>query len=237
VRKSRLAWIPLAAFFVLPLLIAGTLLGFALFGPERGPGPVARRVLASGVVTGWKAPRSVGSFGFEALDDPTQAGWWQYGAASIDRGRWALELSARPEVAPLDRLALLEEAVGALKLGLARSPTTTYGWSYLVMAMARSAAPGPELAEVWKMSILIAPVAHELAPWRVDWGLRIYPYLDEEARGLLGQQVELGWSKDAAALARSALREDRLDLLREVLTRYDPEASGKLDEVVKRVRG
>ncbi len=105
--------------------------------------------------------------------------------------------------------AMLDQAIQALKDGLARSPTDPNAWARLALAQYYRNGPTADLAPPLTMSILTGPFKPEFLVIRLDLALRVWSHLPPDSRNLVFQQVRFAWRrypKETTALATGPVR-------------------------------
>ena len=111
--------------------------------------------------------------------------------------------------------ALLNQAITDLRAGLARAPGRPVAWSQLAAAELLAQGPSAKAAAALRMSLITAPYAPLLLFPRIELGFRLWPVLSQETQHMIYWQVRLASRRNLERLARIAIANDRIDIVRE----------------------
>jgi hypothetical protein len=125
----------------------------------------------------------------------------------------------------------LQNAVDALRQGLAAAPGNPYAWARLAYAEARQQGWTPLALSGLRMALLTAPYDPRLIWSRLRLSLLAWPYMPIEDREIVLQQVRWAWIENAAELARLAVEVDQVNVVRAALLRM-PEAAGEFEKLL-----
>ncbi len=117
--------------------------------------------------------------------------------------------------------ALMQQAIAALRDGLARGPADPYGWTRLAYAELAENAPARQIIPDLTMAIETAPVAPDLTFPRLELCLLEWPYFAHADPILFEQQVRIAWHQSNQRLVNLALKTGRRDAVRDALAEND----------------
>jgi len=208
-----------------------TAIGKPTWSARRQPSLAAALALLLGALVLWLAlPRVVGS-ALLALRDPViqrmdagepvsdaellgliasrelALGWVDDREAHDERGTALAELAFREAPGSAAERARLEQAVEALRAGLAVAPGAPKDWmqlGYLLVLL--EGGPNRKAAEALLVSIRTGAFqAPDFLHRRLFWSLAHWTFYDEEERGEIGDQIRLAWRIAPGELADLAL--------------------------------
>lgn len=114
----------------------------------------------------------------------------------------------------------LEEAIAALKSGLALAPANPYAWTRLAYASSQLDGWNPDTLSVLRLALLTAPYDPQLLMTRLMLSLDAWPRLLREDRDLVYQQIFYAWQHDPDELARMSAGSWWENLVRAALIRH-----------------
>jgi tetratricopeptide (TPR) repeat protein len=162
--------------------------------------------------------------------------WSSRGRTLTDLGLAQLLIADRlGEDAP-EKRQRIEEAIAALKSGLALAPANPYAWTRLAYATFQLRGWTPEALSALRLAFATAPYDPRLLLSRLRLSFLAWPHLRREDRELVLQQVRYAWRRDPDELTQLAADFGRINVVRAALLR-DPddlaafeERLGKLDQ-------
>jgi hypothetical protein len=94
-----------------------------------------------------------------------------------------------------ERARLLDDAVAALRRGLAEQPGNSFAWARLAESLAQARPDDPAAAlGAWRLSVDTAPAEPRLVAWRARFAAERLGLLDAEDRARLLRQTMLAHS-------------------------------------------
>ncbi|MCP5364970.1 MAG: hypothetical protein H6905_07065 [Hyphomicrobiales bacterium] len=126
----------------------------------------------------------------------------------------------------------LENAVRALKEGLAVAPGNPYAWARLAYAEARLRGWTPVALSSLRLALLTAAFEPRLLWSRLRLGFLAWSHMTVEDQEIMFQQIRTAWEENPTELARLARDLGRVDVVRTALLRF-PHADDELQELLK----
>jgi hypothetical protein len=160
------------------------------------------------------------------------------GLALVEDGRLATDLGLA-ELLMAERLAdgdpmvavRLENAVQSLKRGLSAAPGNPYAWARLAYAEARLRGWTPLALQALRLALLTASYEPRLLWSRLRLCFLAWPYMAEEDREIVYQQIRMAWQDDPQKLTQLADTLERVNVVRAALLRL-PGAAERFEELL-----
>jgi len=154
------------------------------------------------------------------------------GRLYTDLGLAELLMAERLSADHADVNTHLENAVRALKDGLATAPGNPYAWARLAYAEARLRGWTPVALSSLRLALLTAAFEPRLLWSRLRLGFLAWSHMTAEDHEIMYQQIRTAWDEDPTELARLARDLDRIDVVRTALLRF-PNADDELQDLLK----
>jgi len=126
-----------------------------------------------------------------------------------------------------------EQAVAALREGVAYGPANPYAWARLAYAEATSGTWSQAAVSALRMALMTAPYEPPLLWSRLRMSFLAWPEMAPGDRELVFQQIRDAWQADPAALATLAVEFKRVNLVRAALLQT-PEDGLAFEKILKR---
>ncbi|WP_156926982.1 hypothetical protein [Azospirillum halopraeferens] len=91
-----------------------------------------------------------------------------------------------------EREALYVRAAATTEAAVAIGPVQPHGWAMLAVLRERAGNPAGA-ADALRVSMLSGAIEPAIMLWRLNTGLRLLPYMDDDTVALLRRQVRLTW--------------------------------------------
>lgn len=154
------------------------------------------------------------------------------GRLHTDLGLAELLMAERLSTDDADVNRHLENAVRALKDGLAAAPGNPYAWARLAYAEARLRGWTPVALSSLRLALLTAAFEPRLLWSRLRLGFLAWPHMTLEDHEIMFQQIRTAWEENPTELARLARDLDRIDVVRTALLRF-PNADDELQDLLQ----
>lgn len=163
-----------------------------------------------------KAPVSTERLGSAAAGLVEANRWVRDGMADVFRGVLLAQQAQRTPPGP-EQDRLYREAAAATEAGLAAAPGDPNAWYRLAYLRALSGDRSGALSAL-HASMLAGAVAPETMVPRVELGLALLAYMDDEVRALFSRQIRLAWVIAPDFVAALGARERYAPLVQEALS-------------------
>ena len=144
--------------------------------------------------------------------------WAESGRDSAVMGLAQLLLARGTDDAQGYDQALVTDAIGSLREGLALGPASPHAWTRLAYADLVANGPSARVASALEMSLATAPFEPRLLRVRVELCLWAWPYLSPEVRRLVDEQIRLAWQRTRPELVVIARHTGRENVVRAALS-------------------
>jgi len=128
----------------------------------------------------------------DAVDALSAADRWDPSAERRAEMAFLMARLAEANPAGPEREALYARATATVEAAVAAGPVQPHAWTMLAVLRERAGNPAGA-AEALRLSMLSGAVAPSMMVWRLETGLRLLPYMDEDTVSLLRRQVRLAW--------------------------------------------
>jgi hypothetical protein len=91
------------------------------------------------------------------------------------------------------------------KMGLVNAPADSYGWFRMAFLLHRLGEPAAKVARAWELSLSAAPFEPRLALARLQMGMQVSLFLNEDAGKQMGALIRYLAQMDPDVLAASAV--------------------------------
>jgi len=122
------------------------------------------------------------------------ANWVDSGRILTDLALAQIELAKIADFSSAAGRRSLDEAIVSVKHGLSLGPANAYAWARLAYLLIVQSNDAVGAADALRMSILVGPHERSLTLWRIQLCLTIWPYIDEDTRSLVAQQIRAHWN-------------------------------------------
>jgi len=113
----------------------------------------------------------------------------------------------------------LERAAYEAREGLLRNPAQPRQWTILAAAAVQTRGLQDDFSGLLKQAILADPIYERLVFLRTDLGLRTWPRLDEQTKGLVAQQLLLAMEAHPVRVGRMITGPNQARLVRSLLSK------------------
>lgn len=157
--------------------------------------------------------------------------WIDSGRVWTDLGLARLRLARKAGFSGVEGRRLLDDAISALRQGLALAPANPFAWARLGYVQLVRHGRSQAVAEALKMSMLTGSHLPRLMFSRLRLSLTTWRYFDGEEREMVKRQVRLAWKASPKKLVRLADRQNARRIVRRALADV-PGAVAEFDRLV-----
>ena len=172
------------------------------------------------------------------LADAQRSGqlWLADGRLRTDLGLAYLLLAEKLPRGDTNAGAYLQQAIEALKAGLARAPANPYAWARLAYAEALAQGWSPLAVASLRLAVITAPYEPRLLWSRLRMMFLAWREMSSEDREMVLQQVRYAWKADPAELTQLTVELQQVDIVRNALL-PTPDDALAFEELLKRKPG